>query len=157
MVTKYACDFIRKLQTQNYSYFVPKPHIPAAYQKQALAWLARTAWASHCTSTYKNGTANGDLNSLHPGSRIHYFELLSTPRYEDFEWKSLCPSEDLTFAWLATGFTDRERNPGPDTNLTWFMEYDKHSEPIDRPASQSAPQSGSQSGPQTNSEQDVSV
>jgi hypothetical protein len=98
-VTKYVCDMVNKLQTQNYSYLVPKPHIPAAYQRQALAWLSRTVWASHCTSTYKNGTADGALNSLHPGSRIHYFELLGTPRYEDFEWRSLCDSEDLTFAW----------------------------------------------------------
>ena len=118
MVTKYICDLIHKLQTQNYSYVVPKPHVASAYQKHALAWLARTAWASHCASTYKNGTVDGDLNSLHPGSRLHYFELLSTPRYEDFEWKSLCDSEDLTFAWLATGFTDRERNPTEDTDNT---------------------------------------
>ncbi|KAH6872091.1 cyclohexanone monooxygenase [Thelonectria olida] len=118
MVTKYISDFINKLQTQNYSYRVPKAHIPAAYQKQALAWLSKTAWASHCTSTYKNGTADGDLNSLHPGSRIHYFELLRTPRWEDFEWKSLCDSEDLTFAWLANGFTDKETNPTKDTNST---------------------------------------
>lgn len=118
MVTKYICNLIYKLQTQNYSYLVPKPHVAAAYQKHALAWLARTAWASHCASTYKNGTIDGDLNSLHPGSRLHYFELLSTPRYEDFDWKSLCDSEDLTFAWLATGFTDRERNPQEGVDLT---------------------------------------
>lgn len=97
-----------KLQTQNYSYLVPKAHVARAYQKHALAWLARTAWASHCASTYKNGTVDGELNSLHPGSRLHYFELLSTPRYEDFDWKSLCDSDALTFAWLATGFTNNE-------------------------------------------------
>ncbi|RBQ80032.1 hypothetical protein FVER14953_21065 [Fusarium verticillioides] len=95
MVTKYICDLVHKLQTQNYSYVVPKAHIAAAYQKHALAWLRRTVWASHCASTYKNGTVDGELNSLHPGSRLHFFELLSTPRYEDFEWQSLC-SEDLT-------------------------------------------------------------
>ncbi|KAF2481574.1 hypothetical protein BDY17DRAFT_254384 [Neohortaea acidophila] len=119
MVTKYVSAFIHKLQTQNYSNCVPKSHIPAAYQKQALAWLERTVWASNCTSTYKNGDERGALNSLHPGSRIHYFELLSTPRWEDFEWTSLCKGDDLTFAWMATGFTDRERNPKEDTNLTY--------------------------------------
>lgn len=110
MVVKYIVDIVYKLQTQNYGSVIPKPHVATAYQKHALAWLARTSWASHCASTYKNGTVDGDLNSLHPGSRLHYFELLSTPRYEDFDWRSLCESEDLTFAWLATGFTDRERN-----------------------------------------------
>ncbi|KAI1019198.1 hypothetical protein LB503_009152 [Fusarium chuoi] len=117
MVTKYITDFVNKLQTQNYSYCVPKAHIPAAYQKHALAWLNKTAWASNCSSTFKNGTAGGELNSLHPGSRVNYFELLRTPRWEDFEWKSLCDNEDLTFAWLASGFTYREKNPVdyPDT------------------------------------------
>jgi hypothetical protein len=118
MVVKYIVDLIHKLQTQNYASVIPKPNIAAAYQKHALAWLARTAWASNCSSTYKNGTVDGSLNSLHPGSRLHYFELLSTPRYEDFEWKSLCDSEDLTFAWLATGFTNREKNHQEDEDLT---------------------------------------
>ncbi|KAF5628927.1 sterigmatocystin biosynthesis monooxygenase stcW [Fusarium sp. NRRL 52700] len=116
MVTKYICDLVHKLQTQNYSYLVPKTHIVDAYQRHALAWLKRTAWASHCASTYKNGTTDGDLNSLHPGSRLHYFELLSTPRYEDFEWQSLCESEP--FAWLATGFTAKERDSSSHTDLT---------------------------------------
>lgn len=118
MITKYIGDFIYKLQTQNYSYCVPKAHIPAAYQKHALAWLEKTVWASHCTSTFKNGTSNGKLNSLHPGSRIQYFELLRTPRWEDFEWKSLCDSEDLTFAWLANGFSYNEKSPSKDSDQT---------------------------------------
>ncbi|KAF5643100.1 sterigmatocystin biosynthesis monooxygenase stcW [Fusarium sp. NRRL 52700] len=117
MVTKYITDFVNKLQTPNYSYCAPKAHIPAAYQKHAVAWLEKTVEVSNCSSTFKNGTAGGKLNSLQPGGRIHYFELLRTPRWEDFEWKSLCESEDLTFAWLASGFTYRESNPAnfPDT------------------------------------------
>ncbi|CZR41710.1 uncharacterized protein FPRO_11300 [Fusarium proliferatum ET1] len=132
MVTKYIADFVNKLQTQNYSYCVPKAHIPAAYQKHALAWLNKTVWASNCSSTFKNGTAGGELNSLHPGSRINYFELLRTPRWEDFEWKSLCDSEDLTFAWLASGFTYREKNPADYPDTTWFINFDKHSKQIER-------------------------
>lgn len=120
-VTRYIVDMIRKLQTQNYSYVIPKPHIARAYQKHALAWLDRTAWASHCASTYKNGTKDGDLNSLHPGSRLHYFELLATARYEDFDWKSLCDDEDLTFAWLATGFTENETKAKEMRDVTYVQ------------------------------------
>lgn len=107
-VITYISDLIRKLQTQNYSSLVPKGHVPAAYQKQALAWLDRTVWAAGCSSTYKNGTVDGKLISLHPGSRLHYFKLLSTPRYEDFEWTSLSSEHDMTFAWLGNGFTEEE-------------------------------------------------
>jgi hypothetical protein len=54
-VTEYMRRMITKLQTENYSSVVPKPHIPRAYQKQALAWLEKTAWSSNCVSTYKMG------------------------------------------------------------------------------------------------------
>lgn len=93
-VTTYIIGLIIKLQTQNYSSVCPKPHIPAAYQRQALAWLNRTVWTSHCTSTYNNGSKDGKLVSLHPGSRLHYSKLLSTPRHEDFDWTSLCEDDE---------------------------------------------------------------
>lgn len=87
-VTEYISKFINKLQTQNYSSVVPKAHIPRAYQKQALAWLEKTAWISHCASTYKNGKIDGPIISLHPGSRLHFFELLLNPRWEDLSGRA---------------------------------------------------------------------
>lgn len=117
-VTNYISKFIRKMQTENYSSVVPKPHIPRAYQRQALAWLEKTAWSSNCVSTYKNGKPEGPLISLHPGSRLHYFKLLSNPRWEDFDWKSLCPDEDLAFAWLGNGFILEESSNSAKTDLT---------------------------------------
>lgn len=117
-VTEYMRKMITKLQTENYSSVVPKQHIPRAYQKQALAWLEKTAWSSNCVSTYKNGDPNGPLISLHPGSRLHFFELLKNPRFEDFEWQSLCDDPDLTFAWMANGFTADEENKENTKDLT---------------------------------------
>lgn len=112
-VTEYFTKMITKLQTENYGSLVPKKHIPRAYQKQALAWLEKSAWNSDCVSTYKNGSKDGPLLSLHPGSRLHFFELLRSPRYEDYDWQSLCSDPDLTFAWLANGFTlDEEEQKG---------------------------------------------
>ncbi|KAF2494592.1 FAD/NAD(P)-binding domain-containing protein [Lophium mytilinum] len=117
-VTQYIVKFITKLQVENYSSVVPKPHIPKAYQKHALAWLEKTSWSSHCVSTYKNGKQDGDLISLHPGSRLHYFYLLDNPRFEDFDWKSLCPDPDLTFAWLGNGFIFDESQSEISADLT---------------------------------------
>ena len=130
MVARYIITLLNKLSTQNYSYLYPKPAVAGAYQKHALAWLQRTAWASHCSSTYKNGSVDGELNSLHPGSRLHYFELLMTPRHEDFEWVSLCEGEELMFAWLATGLTDAER--GKREDLTWYLGFDGDAKQIER-------------------------
>ena len=117
IISAYIVDMIQKLQTENYGSFCPKPHICRAWQKQALAWLDKTAWSSHCVSTFKNGTRDGPLISLHPGSRLHYFRLLQTRRYEDFDWASLSPDPDMTFAWLCNGFTTEEMEMDPDVNL----------------------------------------
>lgn len=107
-VTGYINKLITKLRFENYNFVVPKPHIPRAYQKHALAWLEKTAWNSTCVSTYKDGNQDGPSISLHPGLRLHYFRLLQDPRYEDFDWKSLCDIPDLAFACLTNGSTTEE-------------------------------------------------
>ena len=58
------------------------------------------------------------LQGLNPGSRLHYFELLRHYRYEDFEWKSVCPEQEYDFAWLGRGFLAQElHNEGEDN---WY-------------------------------------
>lgn len=107
-VVRYICNIARKMQTENLSSVCPKTSMVRAYTDHALAFLTRTAWASSCVSTYKNGTRDGELRSLHPGSRHILYHLLTHPRYEDFEWKSLCPDPNLAFAWLGSGITLKE-------------------------------------------------
>ncbi|KAL2009965.1 hypothetical protein VTN00DRAFT_5772 [Thermoascus crustaceus] len=128
-VAHYIAKMCRKLATENYASFCPKPHVPRAYQKHALAFLARTVWASSCTSTYKNGKKDGELRSLHPGSRLQLFTMLTNPRYEDYDWKSLCEDEDLAFAWMACGFTYEEMMDKT-ADLTWFINPDKNAKII---------------------------
>lgn len=104
LVVKFIGTMVRILQTENYSSLCVKSHLPQAYQDHSLAFPLRNVWASSCTRTYKNGTKDGDLRSLHPGSRLQLFYMLTHPRFEDFEWTSLCPDPDLSFAWMACGF-----------------------------------------------------
>ena len=106
-VTAYIRKLIFKIQTENYSSVTPKANIVKAYQAHALKWIQKTVWDADCVSTFKNGTKGGKVVSLHPGSRLHYFDLLENPRFEDFEWQSLCPDENM-FAWLGDGFTAGE-------------------------------------------------
>jgi hypothetical protein len=108
LITAYISDLVRKLQTENYGYVCPKPESVEFWQRQSLAWLEQTSYNSPCTSTYKNGVKDGPLVSLHGGTRLHFFQLLLTKRYEDFDWVSLCPDPSLKFAWLAGGFTLEE-------------------------------------------------
>jgi cation diffusion facilitator CzcD-associated flavoprotein CzcO len=107
-VTLYICDIINKLQTQNYSSFLLRAGKAKAWQAHMFAWLQKTVWGCGCHSSFKDGTADGPLHAFHPGSRLHYFELLRLPRYEDFEWTSRCPEPELEFAWLASGFMQEE-------------------------------------------------
>ncbi|KAK2686193.1 hypothetical protein QWA68_014624 [Fusarium oxysporum] len=142
MCNRFIVRMIRKLQTQNYSSFSLRPRVARAYQNHVLSYLKRTVWASGCTSTYKNGTKDGELRSLHPGSRIQLFTL-EDPRYEDFEWKSLCEDSDLAFAWLANGFTALEEERPEGADLTWFVDpADREAKPIEYEASHYANGSG---------------
>ncbi|RLL97709.1 hypothetical protein CFD26_105923 [Aspergillus turcosus] len=122
-VVRYICKFAKKMQTENISSFCPKSRAVRAYQNHALAFLSRTAWASSCSSTYKNGTKTGELRSLHPGSRHQLYHLLTNPRYEDFEWTNLCPDPDLMFAFMGNGFTVKEEE-GTENDF-WFIEMDE--------------------------------
>jgi len=55
--------------------------------------------------------------ALHPGSRIHWFHMMTQPRYEDWEWTKLNPLN--RFAYLGNGFSVRE-DAGKD--LTWYFD-----------------------------------
>ena len=107
-VTGYIRKILWKLQTENYASFSPKPIVTKAWQAHALKWMEKTVWVEGCPSSFKNGAKSGPVISLHPGSRLHYFDLLENPRYEDFEWTSLCDDPMDMFAWLADGFTTWE-------------------------------------------------
>ncbi|SCO55607.1 related to monooxigenase [Fusarium fujikuroi] len=42
-------------------------------------------WTGTCRSWYKQGT-NGKVTGLWPGSSLHYIQVLSEDRWEDYEW-----------------------------------------------------------------------
>ncbi|KAJ6010385.1 sterigmatocystin biosynthesis monooxygenase [Penicillium sp. IBT 35674x] len=122
-ITLYITDMITKLQRENYSSFQLKPRKALAYQSQMLNWLDKTVWGDNCQSSFKNGTVTGGLHAFHPGSRLHYFELLRRHRYEDFDWTSRCTEPDLEYAWLNNGFLSHELNPveGEEVDPTWYL------------------------------------
>jgi hypothetical protein len=104
-ITDYFVKLITKIQVENYGSVEPKAGVPEAWLKHTLSWIKKTVWNAGCSNTYRNGTTDQPLFSIHPGSRLHFFQLLLNPRYEDFEWKSLCPDPDLRYTWLGDGFT----------------------------------------------------
>ena len=112
-VTEYVSKFLYKLQTENYGSVTLKAGLALAWQEHALKWIEKSVWSAPCVSTFKNGTRDGKVISLHPGSRLHYFDLLENARFEDYDWDSLSDSSK-PFAWMADGFTEYETNGGQD-------------------------------------------
>jgi hypothetical protein len=108
VVTRYVRQLVFKLQTEGYAAVVPRGLVTTAWLAHALKWMEKTVWVEGCASSFKNGQAGRTVVSLHPGSRLHYFNLLERPRYEDFEWTPLSKDPLCMFAWLADGFTAEE-------------------------------------------------
>ncbi|TVY18036.1 putative sterigmatocystin biosynthesis monooxygenase [Lachnellula arida] len=123
-ITLYICDIVTKLQRENYTSFTLKPGKVEAYQSQMMAWLDKTVWGDSCQSSFKNGTVTGALNAFHPGSRLHYFELLRRHRYEDFDWTSGCPEPEFDYAWFNNGFLSHELETDVTADPTWYLDQE---------------------------------
>ena len=78
-VTKYVHQLVYKLQTEGYSSLVPKGIVTKAWLAHAMKWMEKTVWVEKCASPFKNGSSRSTVVSLHPGSRLNYFNLLEKP------------------------------------------------------------------------------
>lgn len=94
--------------------FDVKEEAVADFVQHRRAFLPRTAWSSPCRSWFKQGTVDGEI-MMWPGSRIHFFETMKTPRWEDY---NLTYTSTNRFGYLGNGFTVRESD-GRD--LTWYL------------------------------------
>lgn len=79
--------------------------------------LKRTAWSSACSSWFKGGKQHGPVTAIWPGSRMHYFEMLKEPRFEDFDIEYDGANR---FAYLGNGFTETELDP--EGNAVWYFD-----------------------------------
>lgn len=114
--TNYILKFLYKAQTENVKSFVQRVRAIKDFTAHADEFLKRTAWSTPCRSWFKNGTLDGPITALHPGCRIHWFHMMSNPRWEDWVWESW---NNNLFAYLGNGFSTREA-VGKD--LTWYFD-----------------------------------
>ncbi|KAH8901422.1 cyclohexanone monooxygenase [Thozetella sp. PMI_491] len=114
--TKYIINLMKKMQTQGIKSVVPLPEAAAEFSEHITEFMKRTAWATPCRSWFKNGTIDGPIIALHPGSRIHWFHTMDNIRYEDYEINYLTKNR---FQYLGNGFSVKEE-PGADT--TWYLD-----------------------------------
>ena len=78
--------------------------------------LKRTAWSSSCSSWFKNGKKHGPVTAIWPGSRLHWFETLEGPRFEDFDIQY----HGNRFSHLGNGYTFTELDV--DANVVWYFD-----------------------------------
>ena len=109
--TKYILHMIHKCQTQDIKSVTVTQEAVDDFNEHVEVFMKRTAWSSRCRSWFKNGTVDGPIVALHPGSRVHWFHMLNEPRYEDYIWRRFSANR---FSYLGNGFSTKEGD-GKDT------------------------------------------
>jgi hypothetical protein len=66
---------------------------------------------------FKNGKMHGPVTAVWPGSRLHYFEQMRTPRYEDY---NITYRTKNRFQYLGNGYTDTEVRV--DGDAVWYFD-----------------------------------
>ncbi|KAI9375098.1 putative dimethylaniline monooxygenase [Aspergillus egyptiacus] len=115
IITRYIEKFLAKLGRENMKSFQPKQEAVEDFKRHRELFLLRTAWSSPCRSWFKGGTVDGPI-LMWPGSRLHFFEALAEPRYEDYEWQYLLNNR---FSYFGNGFSKREMDGD---NITWYID-----------------------------------
>ncbi|PVH75074.1 FAD/NAD(P)-binding domain-containing protein [Cadophora sp. DSE1049] len=103
--TKYIIRMLHKCQTQRIKAVAPDPQAISDFTEHIDVYMQRTAWNTHCRSWFKNGTRDGPIVALHPGSRVHWFHMLENLRLEDWQWTGFNKNR---FAYLGNGFSTKE-------------------------------------------------
>lgn len=107
---------ITHIQRTSIKALSPSPHAIADLHTHTHTLLARTAWSSACRSWFKGGKTHGPVTMIWPGSRMHYFEVLKEPRYEDMEIEYA----GNRFEWLGNGYTQCELDV--QGNPVWYFD-----------------------------------
>ena len=111
-VAEYIVQVVQKLQTDHLHSIVPKQDITDAFNEHAQTWIQGTCWAEKsCRSWYKNNET-GRVNSVWPGSSLHYVESIKTPRYEHYDVRYR--DQKNLWSFLGLGLTRNQVEEGGD-------------------------------------------
>lgn len=121
--TRYILTVLHKTQTEAIKSLSPSLAAARDFRRHADLFLQRTAWTSPCASWFKAGRTDGQA-AVYPGSRVHFFELLRRPRYEDFEigyWDET----GNRFAFLGNGWAVREGDGSDGTSYLGLLDEER--------------------------------
>ncbi|KAL1964138.1 hypothetical protein VTN77DRAFT_7226 [Rasamsonia byssochlamydoides] len=73
--------------------------------------LRGTSFSDDCRSWYKNNET-GKMYAVYPGSSLHYMEMLSNPRWEDYNIEY--GNKNNMWGFMGPGHVRQEKTPGAD-------------------------------------------
>jgi len=106
-IADYIAQAIYKCQTEGIRTLVPAQGAVDDFDEHMAAFMPRTVFAGGCRSWYKAGTVDGPVTGVHPGSRLHFFDMLACFRGEDWEY-TYDNARGNRFAYLGNGFSVRD-------------------------------------------------
>lgn len=113
----YILKWIQKMAKEDIKSFDVKPEVQDDWNVWGDQLLKRTVWATPCRSWFKNGTVNGRISALYPGSILHFKDILQDIRGEDFD---ITYRSKNRWKFLGNGFTQREMEDG---DLGYYLEH----------------------------------
>ncbi|RVX67223.1 hypothetical protein B0A52_08657 [Exophiala mesophila] len=116
--TRYMFKLVSYMQRMAIKSLVPSSQAVSDFYVHTHELLKRTAWSSACRSWFKNGKVHGPVTAIWPGSRLHCFEALKEPRFEDFQIEYV--GDGNRFQYLGNGYTQTELNV--DGNPVWYFD-----------------------------------
>ncbi|KAH8203068.1 hypothetical protein TruAng_002796 [Truncatella angustata] len=116
VITRNIATFLHKFQTQNIKTVMPKKEAMADFRQHRDLFMKKTVWDAPCTSWFKLGP-NGDTVMMWPGSRLHCFDVLLNPRWEDYDWEYLMGNR---FSYWGNGFTTADAEE-EGTDKAWYI------------------------------------
>ncbi|RSL66611.1 hypothetical protein CEP51_012797 [Fusarium floridanum] len=117
-IVAYSIKCIRKMQTDNIKYFVPKQQVIDEFNDHTQSWFKGTVWEEDCNAWYKN-SKTGRVDAIWPGSALHFREALSEPRWEDMEIEY--HNRQNRFEYLGYGYSPVDLNPDPTTDRCPYL------------------------------------
>ncbi|KPM36569.1 putative sterigmatocystin biosynthesis monooxygenase stcW [Neonectria ditissima] len=82
----YFIRILRKMIRQRILSFDVREDAQSDFNEHTQSRMRDMVWTGTCRSWFKRGT-DGKVTALWPGSALHYMQVLSENRWEDYEWK----------------------------------------------------------------------
>ncbi|RAH52634.1 dimethylaniline monooxygenase [Aspergillus piperis CBS 112811] len=113
-LSRHFLQILEKMSSEGVTSFEPKEEAVADFFEHHRKFMPRTAWTSPCRSWFKQGTVDGEV-MMWPGSRIHFFETMKQPRWEDYHLRYTTTNR---FGYLGNGFAAREFDG---SDMSWYL------------------------------------